>query len=75
MDGCRNSRQYVRGSEIVKALQKSGCYVGCLEELAWKEGFVSLDKVHEIGESLKMTNYGQYLLKIKSKKVAILHGR
>lgn len=65
MDGCRNSRQYVEAAEIVKALQKSGCYVGCLEELAWKEGFVSLDKVHEIGESLKMTNYGQYLLKLK----------
>ncbi len=32
MDGCRNSRQYVRGTEIVKALQKSGCYVGCLEK-------------------------------------------
>ena len=55
----------LEAAEIVKALQKSGCYVGCLEELAWKEGFVSLDKVHEIGESLKMTNYGQYLLKLK----------
>ena len=55
----------LEAAEIVKALQKSGCYVGCLEELAWKEGFVSLDKIHEIGESLKMTNYGQYLLKLK----------
>ena len=55
----------LEAAEIVKALQKSGCYVGCLEELAWKEGFVSLDKVHGIGESLKMTNYGQYLLKLK----------
>ncbi|MBP0056791.1 glucose-1-phosphate thymidylyltransferase RfbA [Anaerobutyricum soehngenii] len=55
----------LEAAEIVKALQKSGCYVGCLEELAWKEGFISLDKIHEIGESLKMTNYGQYLLKLK----------
>ena len=55
----------LEAAEIVKALQMSGCFVGCLEELAWKEGFISLDKIHEIGESLKMTNYGQYLLKLK----------
>lgn len=49
----------------VKALQKSGIYVGCLEEIAYQQGFITLEQVHAIGESLKMTNYGQYLLKLK----------
>lgn len=51
-------------AETVKSLQKSGCYVGCLEEIAWKQGFITLEQVHAMGESLKMTNYGKYLLKL-----------
>ena len=51
-------------AETIKALQRTGEYVGCMEEIAWKQGFIDLDRVHEIGESLKMTNYGQYLLKL-----------
>ena len=51
-------------AETIKALQRSGVYVGCMEEIAWRQGFIDIDQVHEIGESLKMTNYGQYLLKL-----------
>lgn len=53
-------------AETIKSLQKSGCYVGCLEEIAWRQGFISLEQVHQLGESLKMTNYGRYLLKLKA---------
>ena len=49
----------------IKSLQKCGQYVGCLEEIAYKQGFLTIDKVHEIGEKLKMTNYGQYLLRLQ----------
>ena len=52
-------------AETIKALQKSGCYVGCLEEIAWRQGFISLQQVHELGEAIQMTNYGQYLMKLK----------
>ena len=52
-------------AETIKSLQKSGCYVGCLEEIAWRQGFISLEQVHELGEAIHMTNYGQYLMKLK----------
>ncbi len=52
-------------AQTIKALQKSGAYVGCLEEIAYNQGFIPLEQVHKIGEHLKMTNYGQYLLKLK----------
>lgn len=55
----------LEAAETVKALQKSGIYVGCLEEIAYQQGFITLEQVHAIGDSLKMTNYGQYLLKLK----------
>ena len=52
-------------AERIKALQRSGSYVGCLEEIAWRQGFITLEQVHELGEAIKMTNYGQYLMKLK----------
>ena len=29
------------------------------------EGIITLEQVHELGEAIKMTNYGQYLMKLK----------
>lgn len=52
-------------AQTIKALQKGGCYVGCLEEIAWKQGFITLEQVYKLGEKIKMTNYGQYLLKLR----------
>lgn len=59
---------------MIKALQKSGCYVGCLEELAWKEGFVSLDKVHEIGREPQDDQLWTVLTQIKDKKLLFYTG-
>ena len=58
----------LEAAETIKALQRSGCYVGCLEEIAWRQGFISLEQVHELGEAIKMTNYGQYLMKLRSER-------
>ena len=58
----------LEAAETIKALQRSGCYVGCLEEIAWRQGFISLEQVHELGEAIEMTNYGQYLKKLKPEK-------
>lgn len=55
----------LEAAETVKSLQKSGCYVGCLEEIAYRQGFISLEQVHALGEAIHMTNYGQYLIKLK----------
>ncbi len=46
----------------IKSIQdKTGRYVGCLEELGVNEGWLTPDHAHEIGEELSMTLYGQYL--------------
>ena len=58
----------LEAAETIKALQRSGCYVGCLEEIAWRQGFISLEQVHELGEAIEMTNYGQYLMKLRLEK-------
>jgi glucose-1-phosphate thymidylyltransferase len=52
----------IDAGQTIRAIQyETGRYVGCLEELALQEGWVTPEQVHAIGEELKMTLYGQYL--------------
>lgn len=48
--------------QTIKGIQdQTGRYVGCLEELALREGWVTAEHVHAIGDDLGMTLYGKYL--------------
>lgn len=59
----------LKASEFVEAVQaRQGFYISCIEEIAWRRGFISKEQLLDIGESLKMTDYGQYLLSIASGK-------
>lgn len=55
----------LKAAEFVEAVQdRQGFYVSCIEEIAWRRGFITTEQLIRIGESLKMTDYGQYLLNI-----------
>lgn len=55
----------LKASQFVEAVQdRQGFYVSCIEEIAWRRGFITAEQLRSIGESLKMTAYGQYLLSI-----------
>ena len=43
---------------------RQGFYIACLEEIAWRKGFIDDAQLREVGESLKMTQYGQYILSL-----------
>ena len=49
------------GQTIKRIQDSTGRYVGCLEELALYEGWVTEEQVHKIGDELAMTLYGKYL--------------
>ena len=52
-------------AEFIKAVQdRQGFYVSCIEEIAWRRGFITTEQLAALGEELKMTDYGQYLLTI-----------
>jgi len=52
-------------AEFIKAVQdRQGFYVSCIEEIAWRRGFISREQLRQLGEELKMTEYGQYLLEL-----------
>lgn len=49
------------GQTIRDIQDRTGRYVGCLEELGYNEGWLSREGLHRTGEELGMTLYGKYL--------------
>jgi glucose-1-phosphate thymidylyltransferase len=58
-DGMLKASEYV---EVVQSRQ--GFYIACLEEIAWRSGFINDEQLKTVGKSLEMTNYGQYILSL-----------
>jgi len=55
----------LKAAEYVEAVQsRQGFYISCIEEIAWRRGFITTEQLKKIGESLKMTDYGQYILSL-----------
>ena len=52
-------------ADFVCAFQKrQGLYISCIEEIAYKRGFINRDQLLALAEPLKKTAYGQYLVEI-----------
>ena len=55
----------LKASEFIETVQsRQGFYIACLEEIAWRRGFIDDQQLIKIGNELKMTDYGQYLLSL-----------
>ena len=52
-------------ADFVAAFQKrQGLYISCIEEIAYKRGFISKEQLLELAEPLMKTAYGQYLVDV-----------
>ncbi len=52
-------------ADFVAAFQKrQGLYVSCIEEIAYKRGFIDRDQLVKLAEPLMKTNYGKYLMDV-----------
>ncbi|MDB8566192.1 glucose-1-phosphate thymidylyltransferase RfbA [Turicibacter sanguinis] len=55
----------LEAANYVQAIQsRQGLYVGCLEEIAFKQGYISRDQLVELIQPLRKTAYGEYLLNL-----------
>jgi glucose-1-phosphate thymidylyltransferase len=60
----------LKAAEYVETVQeRQGFYIACLEEIAWRRGFISRKQLESIGEKLKMTEYGQYILSLAQNRM------
>jgi len=52
-------------ADFVAAFQKrQGLYISCIEEIAYKRGFISKEQLLKLAEPLLKTDYGKYLVEV-----------
>ena len=55
----------LKASNFVEAVQTTqGTFIACLEEIAFRKGWISKEQVKELAAPLMKTGYGQYLMDI-----------
>ena len=52
--------------EVVQSRQ--GVQIACLEEIAWRKGWITSDRLRELAEPMRGNAYGQYMLKLAEKR-------
>jgi len=56
-------------SQFVEVIEKrTGQKIGCIEEIAWQEGYITDDQLRELAEPLKKSGYGDYLMSLIERK-------
>ena len=54
-------------SDFVGLIQKrQGLYIACIEEIAWRKGYINLSQLKKLGTRLQSSDYGQYILGLVS---------
>ncbi|MBQ8317048.1 MAG: glucose-1-phosphate thymidylyltransferase RfbA [Lachnospiraceae bacterium] len=60
-----NHDMLLDAADFVAAFQKrQGLYISCIEEIAYKRGFIDRDQLLKLAEPLMKTAYGQYLVDV-----------
>ena len=58
-------RGLLEASNFVEAVQtRQGLYIACLEEIAYRKGYINKEQLLELAKPLMKTEYGQYLVKV-----------
>jgi len=52
------------GNFIATIQNRQGFYVSCIEEIAWRNGWINTSELRQLGEELSKTAYGQYLIRL-----------
>jgi glucose-1-phosphate thymidylyltransferase len=62
----------LRASTFVESIEeRQGLKIACLEEIAFRKGYISKAQLEELAKPLLKNQYGQYLMKVLNEKVVI----
>ena len=60
-----NHDSLLDASDFVAAFQKrQGLYISCIEEIAYKRGFITKEQLLKLAEPLMKTDYGKYMVEV-----------
>jgi glucose-1-phosphate thymidylyltransferase len=60
----------MQAGQFVQVIEeRQGLKVGCIEEIAWRQGFISEQQLKDLAEPLKKSGYGEYLLGLLKNKL------
>ncbi len=55
----------LEAGDFVRAIEsRQGLKIGCIEEVAYKMGFIDADQLHQIAVPLQKSGYGNYIIKL-----------
>jgi glucose-1-phosphate thymidylyltransferase len=55
----------MQASQFVQVIeQRQGIKIACIEEIAWRKGFINAEQVEKIAQPLLKSGYGQYLVNL-----------
>ena len=58
-----NADSLLTSANTIQQLQKTtGHQVACLEEIAWRKGYITFDQMQDRGKEMSKTEYGKYIL-------------
>ncbi|MCL1997476.1 MAG: glucose-1-phosphate thymidylyltransferase RfbA [Turicibacter sp.] len=58
-----------KAASFVQSVQEmQGFYISCIEEIAWRKKFIDMAQLVRLGEDMKMTEYGQYILNLAKER-------
>lgn len=55
---------YKAGAFVKTVQEMQGFYVSCIEEIAWRREFIDTKQLLKLGNDMKQTEYGQYLISL-----------
>lgn len=60
-----NCDSLLEAGNFVETIQsRQGFYIACIEEIAWRNGWISDNQLKELGSKLDKTAYGKYILSL-----------
>jgi glucose-1-phosphate thymidylyltransferase len=59
----------MQAGQFVQVIEeRQGLKIGCIEEIAWRQGFISSEQLKDLAEPLKKSGYGDYLIQLLKHK-------
>jgi glucose-1-phosphate thymidylyltransferase len=58
-DTMANASQFVQAIEM-----RQGLKISCIEEIAWRKGYINDEQLFQLADPMRMNGYGKYLLKL-----------